>query len=285
MLSLFSRISLRLTFGISVVLIAMMLVPGLALADKIDSLSRQLRGSSSYKVRLSAALTLTRIRSERGIEPLMRALRDREKSVRGVSAAGLGKLVTTNTALSTRARVLDALKRVMATDKDKFVRRQARRAYTVVKALNSKPRKRSGRIFIDVGAMGDKTGRNELLRKLMRITAANTLTQKAPSMAHGIAPSAAKLRRMNAFHIDATLTELTVKKSGLSAQIGCKVSMLMATFPKKSMFGFLSGGAVVKTGSSSQDVRSGKKDCVTAVITDLVTRRVIPTLKKRAAAQ
>ncbi len=262
----------------------MMLVPRLALADKIDSLSKQLRGSSSYKVRLSAALTLTRIRSGRGIEPLMRALRDREKSVRGVSAAGLGKLVTAKTAPSSRARVLDAIKRVMTADQDKFVRRQARRAYTVVKALNSEPRKRPGRVFVDLGVMGDKTGHNEPLRKLMRTTAANTLTQQAPSMTHGVTPSTAKLRRMKAFHIDATLTELTVNKSGSSAQIGCKVSMLMATFPKKSMFGFLSGGAMVKTGSSSQDVRSGKKDCVAAVINDLVTRRVIPTLKKRAVA-
>ncbi len=216
----------------------------------------------------------------------MRALRDREKSVRGVAAAGLGKLVTSKTKSDVRADVESALKRVAAEDKDKFVRRQAKKAYTAILDLKAKSSSSSKKIFVDVGVMGDKTGKNKSMRELMRATIKKTLSKKAPSatvgMGDGKKPSKAKLRRLAAFHVDGTLTELSVKKSGRGSEIGCKVSMLIATFPKKSMFGVLEGGAKVRTGGSDKAIGFGKEDCVKAVVADLIARRVIPTLQSRA---
>ena len=229
-------------------------------ADKIDDLAGQLRGSSNYKVRLSAALALTRLRNERGIRPLLGALRDREKSVRAVAAAGLGKLVTAKTKQAVTERALSALKR-LSSDDDKFVRRQAAKAIEAIKRAQSSSKDdpvvgKKGNIFVDIGAMGDKTGGNGALRDLMRETISATLTKKAPQMSHGKTPSRAALKKMKAFHVDGTLVELTVESSGRSSQIGCKVSMLIATYPKKSMFGFLNGGAQVNTGSSQSAIES-----------------------------
>lgn len=141
-------------------------------------------------------------------------------------------------------------------------------------------------MFVDVGAMGDKTGENAALKKLMQQTVTRTFERKAS--AYRVAgpgqsrPSRKALAKMSAFHVAGTLTALTVSSKGSSSEIACKVSMLIATYPQKSMFGFLNGGARVMTGSSSGARRSGKQDCVAAVIEDLVARKIIPALEARA---
>ena len=63
----------------------------------------------------------------------------------------------------------------------------------------------------------------------------------------GGAPSKAALAQKGVagFYVDGTLNELKVKSSGSGATISCKVSMLLADFPDKSVFGFLNGGASV----------------------------------------
>jgi hypothetical protein len=255
-----------------------------ARADNVDRLINQLRGSSSYKVRLSAALTLTKLGDPRAIDPLARALRDQEKTVRGVAAAGLGKLVTADTPTRQRTQVLAALRRVARSDGNSVVRRQAEKAYNKVESLvDGSPA--GGRVFVDVGGMGDKTRKNPALKNLMRQTVANTFKKRASGMrigGEGPPPSRTQLRNMSAFHLDGTLTALSVSESGRSAEVSCKVSMLIATYPEKSMFGFLNGGARVSTGSSSRDIELGKKDCVAAVMEDLVARKVIPTLESRS---
>ena len=252
-------------------------------ADNVDRLINQLRGSSSYKVRLSAALTLTKLGDPRAIGPLTRALRDQEKTVRGVAAAGLGKLVTADTPARQRTQVLAALRRVARSDSNSVVRRQAEKAYNKVESLeDASP---AGGVFVDVGAMGDKTRKNPALKNLMRQTVANTFKKRASGMrigGEGPPPSRSQLRNMSAFHLQGTLTSLSVSESGRSAEVSCKVSMLIATYPEKSMFGFLNGGARVSTGSSSRDIELGKQDCVAAVMEDLVARKVIPTLESRS---
>ena len=82
--------------------------------------------------------------------------------------------------------------------------------------------------------------------------------------------------------VDGTLTDVGVKEKGNSAVISCKISMLIATYPEKSMFGFLNGGASVQASSSPDDVELAKQDCVVAVVEDLVTKKIIPTIQTRS---
>lgn len=256
--------------------------PAVARADKVDRLSKQLRTASSYKVRLSAALALSKLSDPRVIPALLVGLGDSEKTVRGVAAAGLAKAVDAQTSSGRRRQVLAALDRTRKKDKNPFVRRQADKAYNKIKGSQSS---RSGSVFVDVGKMGDKTGKNAKLKKLMQQTVAKTFKKKASTYQIGIAggsrPPASALKKMSAFHVDGTLVTLTVSNKGSSTEVACKVSMLIATYPQKSMFGFLNGGARVMTGSSSRDQAFGKQDCVAAVVEDLVQRKVIPTLKSR----
>ncbi len=73
-----------------------LLASGYVHADNVDRLISRLK-SRKYKVRLSAALSLAKLGTKRAIRPLVRALDDRNKTVRGVAAASLGKLINSRT--------------------------------------------------------------------------------------------------------------------------------------------------------------------------------------------
>ena len=66
--------------------------------------------------------------------------------------------------------------------------------------------------------------------------------------------------------------------------MACKLSMLLATYPEKSMFAFLDGGAKVQATSSARDIGFAKEDCVNAVVEDLVKKKIIPTIKMKAGS-
>ena len=141
-------------------------------------------------------------------------------------------------------------------------------------------------IYIDVSAMASEARGAGKMPALMRKTVLSTFKKKARSMTTswpGKKPSKRDLRRkgLAAFHVHGTLNKLTEKKSGGATLVSCKVSMLLATYPEKSMFGFLNGGAKVQAGTSARDIRYAKEDCVVAVVEDLIGRKIIPTIKSR----
>jgi hypothetical protein len=142
--------------------------------------------------------------------------------------------------------------------------------------------------------MSAKVNGADKIRAHMRKTVQKTFKKKASSMMilwpGGDAPSKSQLsaKKVKAFHVDGTLNELSEARSGSSTTVTCKVSMLIATYaPKKngkvdkSMFGFLKGGASVQSSSSAKEVQYAREDCVSAVMEDLVARKIIPTLKSR----
>gem|GEM_PF-775971 len=274
---------------VAVLLAALTLVVGAtaASADQVDTLIKRMRTSSDYKVRLSAALNLSKLYDQRSIPAFIEALGDSDKTVRGVAAASLGKIVSPKTEAALRKRATAALQKLAKSDKDAFVRKQASKAYARVSKIQGAPTGGSSKVYINIGAMADKAGDRRMIA-MMRKTAEKTFTKNAPAMATdwpgGKAPSARDLKKARAagFYVDGTLTELSVEGRGSSSIVSCKVSMLVATFPDKSMFGFLKGGASVQSGSSDRDVSYAKEDCVVAVVEDLVKRKIIPTIKSRA---
>ncbi len=271
---------------------------GTANADKTDRLIKQLKSSSDYKVRISAALSLSRLRDQRAVPTFIKALKDRDKTVRGVAAASLGKIVNSSTSSKYRKSSLSALKGVAARDSNSFVRRQAQKAYDILKGLSSKPKTGTGGgkggTYVNIGLMSAKVTGADKIRSHMRKTVQKTFKKKASSMMidwpGGKTPTKSQLatKRVKAFHVDGTLNELSEARSGSSTTVTCKVSMLIATYvPKKngkvdkSMFGFLKGGASVRSSSSKKEVQYAREDCVSAVMEDLVARKIIPTLKSR----
>ncbi len=260
---------------------------GSAFADKVDTLIKRMLDSSDYKQRLSAALNLQKTGDARAIPAYIKALDDSDKTVRGVAAASLGKMIDANTKPSVRTKAMTKLKNAAAKDKNSFVRKQAQKAYASIKNLGSGGVVSGAKIYVDVGKMSDNTGTGASLAKMMRRVTLKTLKKKAPSMATGWkggkAPTKKQLKKAGTtgYHVDGTLNALDVKMNGSSALVSCKVSMLLASFPDKSMFGFLKGSAKVQAGSSAKDIGYAKEDCVGAVVEDLVRRKIIPTIKTR----
>jgi hypothetical protein len=257
-------------------------------ADKVDTLIKRMLNSSDYKQRLSAALNLQKTGDKRAIPAYIEALSDSDKTVRGVAAASLGKLVNSNTSAKVRKRALAALKKVSARDSNAFVKKQAQKAYNAVKNLGSGGAVAGATIYVNIGTMSDSTNTGKKMTKMMRDITLKTFRKKAPGMATawpgGKKPSKKQLKKAGTagYYVDGTLTKVDVDQNGSSSLVGCNVSMLIASYPDKSMFGFLKGSAKVQAGSSDTDIGYAKEDCVGAVVEDLVRRKIIPTIKQRS---
>lgn len=268
-----------------------------ARADNVDQLVRQLERDGSDKVRLSAALNLTKLGDPRAILALTKALgNDGDKNVRGAAAVGLGKLVTDTTKSSIKNLAIAALKRAAASDESELVQAQAEKALKAIGVTGgggaSPPPTSGGAIYVNIGPMSSKTGDSSAdakLKALMVKTATKTMAKVASDMAiawPGGAPTRAQLeaKRTVGFYVDGTLNELKVKESGSTTTVSCRINMLLASYPDKSIFGLLNGGASVQA-SGPTDVALAREDCVSAVVEDLIAKKIVPTIHSKAGAQ
>jgi hypothetical protein len=268
-----------------------------ARADNVDELIRQLENDDSDKVRLSAALNLTKLGEQRAILALAKALgNDGSASVRGAAAVGLGELVTDKTKSTYKNLAVSALRRAEANDASDLVKTQAGKALKAIGGGGTGPVQAppgGGAIYVNIGPMSSKTGDSASdvkLKALMARIATRTMAKVASSMAitwPGGAPTAAMLsaRSTVGFYIDGTLNELKVKESGSSTTVSCKINMLLASYPDKSIFGLLNGGASVQASGRSTDIDLAREDCVSAVVEDLIAKKIVPTINIKAGSQ
>lgn len=272
-------------------LIALFALGSAGHADQSSNLMNQLANSSSDKVRLAAAVNLAKLGDTKAVLPLAKALLgDSDANVRSVCAAGLGKLVTPTTKGSLRGLVVRNLRMAIENDSSSLVQQQAIKALDVINGTNRKTATATASgtgagIYINIGPMSSRAGsaKDAKFRALMVKVASSTLSKVAGQMAQtwpGGAPSKAALAKKSTagFYVDGTLNALSVKVSGQTATITCKVSMLLADYPDKNMFGFLNGGASVQGSASARDQELGAEDCVSAVIEDLVAKKIVPTI-------
>lgn len=290
--------SLRVAAITAMLMIVMRPAP--ALADAADQLIKQLESDSS-KIRLAAAVNLAKLGNAKAILPLAKSLgNDDDKDVRAAAAVGLGRLVDANTNKSIRGLAIKALQKASNYDEAEFVKQQAGKslvALGVGKAGGGSDTGPSvgkgGAIYVNIGPMSSKTGNatnDPTFRALMVKVATSTLGRSAPKMATtwagGKAPTRAQLTQkgFQGFYVDGTLNTLSVKTTGSSALVECKISMLLASFPDKSVFGFLNGGAKVQGSSSPRDIVLAGEDCISAVIEDLIAKKIVPTINSKAGA-
>jgi len=270
--------------------LVVLLLTRTAHADNVATLIGQLEDSSD-KVRLSAALNLTKLGDPKAILGLIKRLdsnNESSKNVRSAAAVGLGTLGN-KVKGSQRDLAIKALRNAQANDPSEFVKVQAERALEKIGAGGgSTPTGTGGSIYVNVGPMSSKTGgpNDSKFRAMMVKVSTSTLSSRAPAMQQtwaGGAPTKAQLasKGFQGFYVDGTLNEVKVEKSGNTATISCKVSMLLASFPDKSVFGFLNGGAKVQGSASQRDIDLGSEDCVSAVIEDLIAKKIVPTIKSK----
>jgi hypothetical protein len=270
-----------------------------ARADNVDDLKKQ-AADSSDKVRLSAAINLTKTGDPRAILTLAGLLgKDASDRVRGAAAAGLGTLVNDQTTKSYKNLAVGALKRAAESDESSQVRDLAADALkTIGEAAprtgpSTTPGGPAGAIYVNIGPMASRTGDSGAdgkLKALMARIASKTMAKVAGHMATqwsgGGVPTKAMLDAKNTmgFYVDGTLNELKIKESGSSTTVSCKINMLLASFPDKSIFGLLNGGASVQASGSATDIALAREDCVSAVVEDLIAKKIIPTINSKAAS-
>ena len=288
--------SLRVVAITAMVLLVFRATP--AHADAVDELIKQLENSSD-KIRLSAALNLAKLGDPKAILPLAKSLgNDSDKNVRAAAAVGLGKLVDGSTGKSVKNLAINALKKAASGDASEFVKQQAEKSLTAlgVGGLRARARagpERDGRRDLrehrpDVvedrqqdrrpqvpGPDGQGLDQSTLGRVASRWRPPGRAgrADQGPAHPEGI-PGV--LRRRHPQHADVNTN------GGIVAIVSCKVSMLLASFPDKSVFGFLNGGAKVKRSASARDIALAGEDCVTAVIEDLIAKKIVPTIKAKA---
>ncbi|MFT3699369.1 MAG: HEAT repeat domain-containing protein [Kofleriaceae bacterium] len=288
----------RLVQIVVVVLLALMRV---AHAGQVETLIDQLNNDGTDKVRLAAAVNLAKLGDAKAILPLAKALlNDSDKNVRGACAVALGVLVTSSTKSSIKGLVVNNLKSAAENDASDFVKQQANKALatitgqgTTVTPNTNNPTGNGGAggIYVNIGPMSSKaSSKNDAkLRQLMVKVAGQTLAKVATKMKTewpGGLPTKTVLaqKSVSGFYVDGTLNTLTSTVSGTTATVTCKVSMLLADFPDKNMFGFLNGGASVQGASSERDVALAGEDCVSAVIEDLIAKKIVPTICTKTSA-
>jgi len=284
-----------------VTLAILLVVRGTANADSVSQLVDQLKTGSSEKVRLSAAINLGKLGegSDSAILALAKGVaNDDDNGVRAACAVSLGKLVTSKTKANVKSLAVANLKQAAENGPSDFVKQQAAKALaTITGGGGSTPTTNAtsggtsgsgaGGVYVNIGPMSAKTGGNDVkYRALMVKVATATMAKNASTMATtwpGGTPTKSVLSQKGVagFYVDGTLNELKVKPSGSGATISCKVSMLLADFPDKSVFGFLNGGASVTAGSSQSDQDMAGEDCVQAVIENLIANKIIPTIKSK----
>ncbi|MGN6109280.1 MAG: HEAT repeat domain-containing protein [Kofleriaceae bacterium] len=266
-----------------------------ARADNVDTLIKQLEDSSD-KIRLSAALNLTKLGDPRAIPAMAKrayAANESDKNVRGAAAAGLGRLVTAETKPGLRKLAVAALESAASGDPSDFVKQQAQKSLAALGAGSPEPttpRGSGGGVYVNIGPMSSKTGTDDaVMREMMQKVATKTMGRVASNMPTtwpGGVPTKAALdqKGVQGFYVDGTLNELKVEKSGSTATVTCKISMLLASFPDRSIFGLLNGGAKVQGGASPRDIALAREDCVSAVVEDLIAKKIVPTIRTKAGA-
>jgi hypothetical protein len=279
-----------------VFLITLMLSMRAAHADtNVKTLIKQL-SDSSEKIRLAAAINLAKLADQEAVLPLAKSVvGDDDASVRAAAAVALGKTVNASTKESIKKLAVANLKTAAANDRSSTVKSQAEKALQTITGSGGgggggggSGGGGAGGIYVNIGPMSSKTtsSANAKLRALMVKTTEKTLAKVASNMKttwSGGTPNKATLTKQGVagFYVDGTLNVLDIKTSGGGATISCKVSMLLADFPDKSVFGFLNGGASVTASSSKTDQDLASEDCVTAVIENLIANKIVPTIKSK----
>ena len=276
---------------------------GVARADSIDTNIRQM-ADSSYKVRLAAALALSKSHDPRAVIALADALeRDVESTIRRVSALALGKRIDAQTAEDARELGLDALADAAAHDADHKVRSTALRAQQGLsglrrrkKGLKLEARAERPGVFVNIDSATDqsKVAPSDAGERLARILKRGIERTGYATTWPGGLPTQIELtaNHARAFIVATSVKKIEISKLSHQTQVSCKVEIHVAPWNgtdggekwEANKAASASGSARAMTGNSDREIAGGVRDCLEAVAEDVTTRQVMPFLKRLANA-
>lgn len=270
---------------------------GPAAADAIDGSVRELDGGN-YKVRLAAALSLSKSRDPRAVIALATALRsDGEEKIRRVAAVALESMIDASTAEDARDLGIGALETAATSDADPGVKDAASHAAKALAGLRRK-RGKSDKptVFVNIDPTMDQSKQlsSDTSVRLTGLLKRSVESKGFATSWPGGLPTSAELssNRSRAFIVGGTVKKVEITKVGGRTQIACTVAVRIAPWMGKdggehweaNRSASASGSAKAMTGSRDRDVQSGMRDCVEAVAEDITARQVLPFLKQIAKA-
>jgi hypothetical protein len=292
---------------IPVVLTAwLVLVAGVARADQVDRQVSDLRGGGGYKVRLGAALALSRSSDARAIGALTDALdSEAESSIRKVAAIALGKLIDGSTPSDARNGAVASLDHASKSDKDRKVRDAATKALAIVtaaiKAAEPAVQPTIGTgvvttpvVFVNVEAASDLSKRASASTTSLTKVVRGMVKQKGYAVDWpGGTPTQQQLATngTRAFIVGTTVKTIAITAKGNKTEVGCTVAIRIAPWTgsdgteswEANRAASASGSATAMTGSSDRAVAGGIRDCVEAVGEEITSRQVVPFIKRLAS--
>ncbi len=273
-------------------------------AADVDSSVHDLSSSGAvYKVRLAAALALSKSKDPRAVIGLAEGLeRDSDATIRRVCALALEKTMDVSTADDAKQLAFAALDTAAKDDDDAKVRDTAAKTAKALAALRKRKPSSSStstgskpEVFVNIDktmdqsqqVSGDAAGRlTTIVRK-----GVEAKTGYATSWPGGL-PSAADLMssKSRAFIIASTVKKVDIQRTGHQTSIACTVAIRVAPWGgtdsgekwEANKVASASGSAKAMTGSNDKDIAGGVRDCIEAVAEDVTARQIVPFLKKLA---
>jgi hypothetical protein len=229
--------------------------------NKVDDLASALQNDSSFKVRTQAALLLGKLGDKAGVEPLIKALSDENKTVRAMAAQSLGKLG------GDAAQA--ALKNLLQRESDSFVRGQAEKAAVAIGSAvkpPAEPDTKDRKVYLKFGPFtgGSKAADASLLGMLR-----TGLRQSLEKLPHVVVVEGAEEKNLGkggrpAFLVDGNVLKLQDTDAGSSLETSCEVKVMVARWPSRSVILWTSAGAAVQGGKRDRDKQNARRDCIEA---------------------
>ena len=241
---------------------------GTARAEKVHDLSNLLVHGKSEKERIAAAVSLGRLRDDRALKPLVRALSDESNVVRALAATALGYL--------DQPAALPALQRA-SRDPDMTVRRSATEAIATIRrsasatggaaapapvqaarydklanyAIAPHEPARTPQVYVMVKSAQDKSvgsapGKvRQMQASTMRSLMVDELKRdQQVTLMQGTAAAAAATG-MEPYSIDVTIMRLERMERGAHVEFECEIRVAVSD-ERGKMLSFLTGGAKVQ---------------------------------------
>jgi len=225
-------------------------------AVSVEDLCRAVVDDPSYKVRVSAALTLGKVGGTAAVPALIKALSDQNNSVRGIAAQSLGKIG--------EGSASDPLRDLLHRESDPFVKSQATAALAQLAGGGINKRAKIYLVFgpftggvKSAGPDASKIIADALAQQLGKLPSV-TLSLSAVDQ-HNFAKTG-----MLGFFIDGNITRLEDIVGGGATETNCDVKVMVARWPTKSIISWTNAGASLQSGSRPRDKESARRDCLEA---------------------
>lgn len=287
---------------LAVIAACLVLTARAAHADAIDQNVREL-GGGGYKIRLAAALTLSKSRDARAVIALADALMsDGDATIRRVSALSLEKMVDERTADDAKQLALDALERAAKSDRDDKVKASAQSAMRALSGLRRGKAAHGGGgggsrpdVFVDIEASDQsKKAPADAPARLAKVVKGQITRSGYATEWPGGLPTQSELTssRSRAFIVASTVKKVEVTRTARNATVACTVNVRIAPWTgtdggekwEANKAASASGSAKAETGVSQREIDGGVRDCLEAVTEDVTSRQVVPFLKRLAQA-